>query len=327
MKVKHFLFISLLTLFGFVLGGCGTTPATNEPTTETPTTENATPEMRTVTVADVDYEIPAHPERVIVYEGFIGSAVALDVPIVGAGIREGFDYTYLGDLSGIENVGTPISVEKALELEPDLIITYDDSNIEQLRQIAPVVFIPYGYATTIQEDITLLGDIFNKQAEAATWLTNLENEAAELRAKIEEVVPADSTFGLYEIMGTSLYVYGDGFGRGGQAIYNLLGLQAPARIVEDVINGDQWMELSYEVLPEYAADFMFLFTEIEGSKEETLARIMDQNPVWATLEAAKNNRIIISDSKVFHHWDPLAIQFQMRLMADEIIQHVTATAE
>ena len=322
MRNKNFLLVSFLLVIGLVLGGCGTTPENEEPIVETPSNE-----MRTVTVDGIEYEIPANPQRVIVYEGFIGSAVALNVPIVGAGIREGFDYSYLGDITEIENVGTPMSVEKVLELEPDLIVTYDADSIEQLQQIAPVVFIPYGYAVTVQEDITLLGEIFNRQEEAATWLANLEAEAAELKEKIAAVVPADSTFGLYEIMGTSLYVYGDGFGRGGQAIYNLLGLQAPKRIVEDVINGDQWMELSYEVLPEFAADFMFLFSEIEGSKEETLARIMDQNPIWSTLEAAQKNQIIISDSKVFHHWDPMAIQYQMRLMANEIIAHAEANIE
>ena len=34
------------------------------------------------------------------------------VPVVGTVMREGYDYSYLGDLSGIENVGAPIPWKK-----------------------------------------------------------------------------------------------------------------------------------------------------------------------------------------------------------------------
>ena len=76
------------------------------------------------------------------------------------------------------------SVEKSLSLEPDLIVTYDMTNLEQLQQIAPVVFIPYGYTETVQEEIILIGEILNKQNEAANWITEFETEAADLRDRL-----------------------------------------------------------------------------------------------------------------------------------------------
>lgn len=325
MKLRN-LFLAGLVAAGFSLVGCSNSEQAKEevqaPTTETTEEES---EMRTVTVDGIEYEVPANPQRVIAYEGYVGSAIALDVPVVGTVYREGYDYSYLGDLTGVENVGAPISVEKALELEPDLIVTYDDSNLEQLKQIAPVVYIPYGYAGSVQEEIRLLGDVFNKQEEAEAWIAEFEAEAEAAREKLAEVIPADATFGLYETSGKILYVYGDNFGRGGQAIYNALGMNAPQKIVDDIINGPQWMEISLEVLPEYAADYMFI-TQYMPESEQSIEDLVASNAVWATLDAYKNNQIFMNDFNTFIHFDPMAVRYQMNLIVDMLLERAEENA-
>ncbi len=326
MKLKHLLLAGLITL-GFSLTGCSSPSKSDNETSPTEQSTDQNQETRKVTVADVEYEVPANPQRVIAYEGYVGSAIALDVPVIGTVMREGYDYSYLGDLTGIENVGAPISVEKALELNPDLIVTYDDSNLDQLRQIAPVVYIPYGYAGSVQEEIRLLGDVFNKQEEAEEWIRSFDEEARAARERLAGVIPEDATFGLYETSGKTLYVYGDNFGRGGQALYNALALKAPEKIVEDVINGDQWMEISLEVLPEYAADYMFITQYMpESGSTQTIEDLVAQNPIWGTLDAVKNNQVFMNDFNVFVHFDPMAVRYQMNLIVDMLLERAEENA-
>ena len=320
MKFKHLLFIAFITLIVSITG-CSSTSKLNNESSSTEQSSTQKQETRKVTVAGVEYEVPATPQRVIAYEGYVGSAIALDVPVVGTVMREGYDYSYLGDLSGIENVGAPISVEKALALNPDLIVTYDDSNLDQLKQIAPVVYIPYGYAGSVQEEIRLLGDVFNKKEAAEEWIRSFEEEAKMAREKLAGIIPEDATFGLYETSGKTLYVYGDNFGRGGQALYNALALKAPEKIIEDVINGDQWMEISLEVLPEYAADYMFITQYMpESGSGQTIEDLVAQNPIWGTLDAVKNNQVFMNDFNVFVHFDPMAVRYQMNLIVDLLLE-------
>lgn len=53
-------------------------------------------------------------------------------------------------------------------------------------------------------------------------------------------------------------MFNDNGGRGGQAVYNALGLKAPEKIEQDVIKKGEMKQLSQEVIPEYAADYMFI---------------------------------------------------------------------
>ena len=139
------------------------------------------------------------------------------------------------------------------------------------------------------------------------------------------MIPADATFGLYETSGKILYVYGDNFGRGGQALYNALGFKAPQKIVDDIINGPQWMEISLEVLPEYAADYMFV-TQYMPESEQSIEDLVSENAVWSTLDAYKNNQIFMNDFNTFIHFDPMAVRYQMNLIVNMLLDRAAENA-
>ncbi|RCK13089.1 hypothetical protein DT075_04565 [Bacillus licheniformis] len=65
-------------------------------------------------------------------------------------------------------------------------------------------------------------------------------------------VDKNATFGIYENTEKGqFWVFNDNGGRGGQAVYNALGLKAPEKIQKDIFKKGEIKELSLEVVPEY----------------------------------------------------------------------------
>jgi len=112
-----------------------------------------------------------------------------------------------------------------------------------------------------------------------------------------------------------LWTFGDNAGRGGQALYNALKLKMP----EKNRNDNQTLQLSMEVLPEYAADYMFLTVYDPENKGDKLKELQS-SAVWKNLDAVKNNRLFINDFNTFYRYDPIAITGQIDLFADMLIE-------
>ena len=112
-----------------------------------------------------------------------------------------------------------------------------------------------------------------------------------------------------------LWIFGDNAGRGGQALYNALQFKMPHKNN----NEEQTMQLSMEVLPEYAADYMFLTTYDPENKGEELKKLKN-SPVWQGLDAMKKNQVFYNDFDTFYRYDPLAIYGQIDLFVDMLIE-------
>lgn len=118
-----------------------------------------------------------------------------------------------------------------------------------------------------------------------------------------------------------MWIFGDNAGRGGQALYNALQLKMPHKNN----NEEQTLQLSMEVLPEYAADYMFLTTYDPENKGEALENLKASS-IWQGLNAMKNNRIYYNDFDTFYRYDPIAVYEQIDLFVDMIIER-TKTSE
>src|SRR5699024_10614778 len=104
-------------------------------------------------------------------------------------------------------------------------------------------------------------------------------------------------------------------GRGGQALYNALQLKMPYK--ND--NKEQTLQLSMEVLPEYAADCMFLTTYDPENKGEAL-QDLKASSIWQGLDAMKNERIFYNDFDTFYRYDPIAVYEQIDLFVEMILE-------
>ncbi|WP_164821360.1 iron-hydroxamate ABC transporter substrate-binding protein [Paenibacillus koleovorans] len=309
-KVKKLLVISLaLIIVGVVLSACA--GEQNVPSSATKMYKTSTGE---------ELEIPTEAKKIVVVSrAYLGHLLALGIKPVGAP-SDALDNSFLeGMIDGIADVGAgQPSAEKILELGPDLIIasSIPDADYEKYQKVAPTIRIPWGvydFRETLQE----LGTITGKTAEAEKWLKQFDQQVAENKKKLAGVIGDNETVAIMEINSKAFYVYGDNYGRGGEALYHSLGLKAPDKVKKEVIDGPGWAALSLETLPAFAADHIVLSVlENAGANGDSILN----SAIWKNLKAVQNNRVYRIDAKSFYNSDPISVQKEMNILVDMLIK-------
>ncbi|MDG3044271.1 hypothetical protein OE903_11450 [Bacillus sp. B6(2022)] len=83
-----------------------------------------------------------------------------------------------------------------------------------------------------------------------------------------------------------VYVYGNGIYRGGQALYQQLQVNPPKQVRDTILKSKTGYEvISYETLPEYAGDYIFIDESNGGTFDKN-------NSIWKSLESVKKSRPI-----------------------------------
>jgi iron complex transport system substrate-binding protein len=316
MRLKHLsILLGIVLTFAFVLTGC----AQSEKTAQSEDKKVEEAKTRTVKTVKGDVEIPTNPKRVIT-DFYLADLLALGVKPVGS-IQMSLNNPYIKDkVEGIEDIGTPVSIEKVLSLKPDLIIMQSDENYEKLSKIAPTVVIPYASEGDFYAELRKIADLVGKKDEAEKWIQSFEKKAEEARYQLKDIVREGETFGLYELQEDKLWVFGDNWGRGGQVIYKALKLSPPEKMQELMKQGTQYKELSLEALPEFAADNMFVTTwSAQGSNDKKLEELKN-SPIWKNLDAVQNNKVYEMKFDDMYYADPYSLEGQLDLMVEKIVE-------
>ncbi|WP_378107689.1 AraC family transcriptional regulator [Cohnella cellulosilytica] len=271
----------------------------------------------TVTYAAVNGEvqIPKNPQRIVAVAGaYVGHLLALGIQPVGAG-GEAFDNNYInGQLGEVENIGEDASLEKILELEPDLIIVWNEPEyIANLSKIAPTVAIDYG--TPVREQMREFGKMTGREAQAEAWIAAWDRKIDEYKPEITAAL-ADKTVSVFDASSAKeVYAYGN-LGRAGDILYREFQLKAPPIIQKEAIDSGQgWARLSLEMLPEYAGDYIF----ISGWTGNADPEAVFEGPIWDNLPAVKNNRVFRNDGRGFVYSDPLSLEAQLEFVVDSLL--------
>lgn len=298
------------TLVALVLSGCGNTKTHSGDKKDTRTYIDPTGE---------EIQIPEKPDT-IVTDFYAGELLAVGANVVGSGSWSFSNPFIQEELQEIKDLGDPINTEEVLDLAPDLIVVMDGEQADKLSQIAPTVVIPYNTAKSVEESLDLFGELANTEEEAETFLAQYEKEATAAKERVEEVIGEDDTFGIYELTNKGeFWVFNDNGGRGGQVLYNAFDLHAPDRIEEEVIKTGEMKQLSPEVVPDYAADYMFI-TDYNPEGDSTTLEELEGSTIWQSLDAVKNERVFINDFDTFYPYDPISIRNQLGLFADMIVE-------
>lgn len=300
-----------------MLAACGNSAVTNNAavvgspspeTSDTPSNEIAALTKKLQTIRG-EVEIPIHPKR-IVTEGYLPELLVLGIKPVGAPKWELEKKVLEDQIDGVESTGegTP---EAILALDPDLIVTWvnESSVIEQYEKIAPTIVIPSNQFEGIHETLRYLGKTLDKEDNAEKWLADFDQTVEISRAQLTDIVQPEDTFSLMGVfvVNNGFYIYGDGEYRGGEAIYKHLQLNPPEKQKQEMIGKETYRKISYEVIGDYAGDYIFLD---EGDR---ISEVWGENEgVWKSLDAVKNDRVLQLDSDLFWGNDAISLKQQIQ---------------
>jgi iron complex transport system substrate-binding protein len=284
---------------GALLLACGSnstsTGNTASPAAEATKAPAATEQAAATTRTFTDWtnhkvEVAVSPQRVIFHGETVGDLLALGVKPIGL-MKDMITGTVFEEqLQDAEDVGFPLSVEKSLTLQPDLIIfsNADEPQYEAISKVAPTVtFNTFG---TLEERMRILGDLLNKKQEAEDWLAAHAAKTAEMWKQLHESGMKEgetaSVFTIYP--GNRLFIMaGTGLP---QFLYEPGGFK-PTPIVQDIINKEQgFVEISSELLPEYAADRIFILNPVDPAAQQSTNELM-KSELWLKLPAVKNGQV------------------------------------
>lgn len=303
-KISCVLFVLLL-----VVAACSTNDTKKDESKEQ---KAAT---KTITTINGDIEIPTNVKRLVV-EAYLPTALLLGVKPIGATEQDLLNVHIKDQIEGIENTGES-SPEKILALKPDLIITAnpDTKAYEKLSKIAPTVVLPYETYRNVDDEVNALAELLGKDKEGDEWLADFHQTVKANRERLEGMMEPNETIALLGAYKDDYYVYGDGIYRGGQAMYQQLQLKPSEGIQKNMIDKDiTFQQIAYEVLPEYAGDYIFL--------DESYSDGMNKDDeLWQSLPAVKNDNVFYLDEAVFWPFDPIAVKNQVVVITDWLIDN------
>ncbi|MFD0587273.1 ABC transporter substrate-binding protein [Paenibacillus sp. GCM10027627] len=235
-------------------------------------------------------EVPTQPKRVIFHGETTGDLAVLGVSPVGI-MQSSIEGTLSQDkFRDAQDVGFPFNVEKALELNPDLIIfgNADENQYEQISKVAPTVtFDTFG---SLDERLTKLGQLLGKQEEAKLWLERYHEKENAMWKEIRDggIGEAETATVFTMYPGNRLYAMANtGLS---QILYSEGGMKPTPLVQEALDAGQGFVEISLEKLSEYAGDHIFLLTPVQAEAVGDLEQL-EKSQVWGGLEAIKNGNV------------------------------------
>ncbi len=329
--MKHFITALIAAMMSISVVACSadtdTTSAADETATVqedvSTTEEEVSNEDSTVNQTQIistskgDVEVPINPSRVVV-DYFVGDVYAMGVTPVGvAFIHEGaFFEEDLADVPRIngETSYGDYSMETILSLNPDLIITSTESEYDNLSKIAPTIYID-SLSTGLDERIALIGQALGKTDEAQALLDSFYENVEVKKAELEQAGILDKTVTIFETVDKEIYVYGDKQGRGGEILYNLLGMKAPEIVQQEIVFAEQYRSLSLEVLNDYIGDIVM----ITGWMSDPMDLVGD-NSVWLSSKAVSENHVFIYNSGAYIYSDIISLNAQLEEITSAFLE-------
>ncbi|KMY49630.1 iron-hydroxamate ABC transporter substrate-binding protein [Peribacillus loiseleuriae] len=295
------LFIPLVLFLILLLSACGSKANNTNTEASKPSSESDT---FTYQSENGPVEVPSKPKRVVVLTRFLtGNVMALGVPVVGVDEMSKTNPRFEEKLKDIEAVSDE-SLEKIIELEPDLIIGLSGiKNIDKFKQIAPTVTYTYGKVDYLTQQLEI-GKLLNKEKEAQTWVNDFKARATKAGEEIKEKIGEDATVSVIETFNKQLYVYGYNYGRGTEILYNEFKLGMPQKVKEST-EQDGYFALSTEVLTDYLGDYVIF------SKNSDEDNSFQYTEMYKNIPAVKNNHVFEADAKAFYFNDPLSQEYQL----------------
>jgi iron complex transport system substrate-binding protein len=273
-------------------------PTTNSGTNEpAPTSANEAEASGTRVFKDWtghDVEVPVNPQRVIYHGEVTGDLLALGVQPVGLDKKSAAGTVYEQAIASSDDVGFPFNVEKAMTLDADLIIfsNSDDAQYEQISKVAPTV--TFDSFAKLEDRMNTLGDLLNKQQEAADWIAQYKSKSDAMWKKLkdENVIGDETAVVLTMYPGNRLFVMANAGLP--QFLYESGGFRTPEGVQALMDQEQGFAQISNELLPEYAADRIFILNPVDVEAQNS-TNDLQQSEIWRKLPAVQAGHVYFFD--------------------------------
>lgn len=291
--------LGFLVIASLGLAACGNNEAKTSETTASSTV--ATDTMLTVKDSNGEsVEVQQNPEKVVVFDnGSLDTLDALGVgdKVIGAATKN--LPAYLEKYQEVESAGgiKEPDLEKINEMQPDLIIISGRQSDyqEQLSQIAPTLYLAMDAEKpweSMQENVTTLAKIFDKEKEAEEKLTDLTKQIDEVKEKASAL---DQTALVTLVNEGQLSAYGSGSRFG--LVHDLFGFKQADDQIEASTHGQS---VSYEYVLEKNPGILFVIDRTKAIGGDTSNDNVAANELVTQTDAGKNDQVISLQPDVWY---------------------------
>jgi iron complex transport system substrate-binding protein len=256
-------------------------------------------------------EVPANPQRIYTDASTTQITLSLGLPVVGAQY-----FTNLLDIPELElllqdvtELGTntyQANFEAILALQPDLIITWanvatnpDSQGVyEALSQIAPTIVLNGNPFTYWQQSTLVLGQLFGRESQAETLLTDYARRSLEQCERIRTVI-GQETVTIVDVFDGAIRVIGvAAMTPDGSVIppaftswaYIDCGL-TPSAEVARLTNGGFSASVSLESLGELQSDHLIVYTNVASPDADEVYQRFTSSSLWELLPAVQKGQV------------------------------------
>ncbi|MEF2292482.1 ABC transporter substrate-binding protein [Virgibacillus dokdonensis] len=291
--MRNYLFISLLFLLIFLVGCNNQDDQSEQHETQS--------KGDTISVTDSSkrtIDLEKSPEKIVALSnGDVDIIYALGHKVVGRPSGK----TIVSEAKDALEIGSnhSLDLEKITSLEPDLVLGNHPMNMKDIQAVedigAEMVLTSANSVQDIQKQISLFGDLLNKQDKAQQIVHKIDNKRKEVKENTVEKKPR--TLLIYGAPGTNMAALPNSLSG------NILELAGGINIASDYPSLEmypQYAQLNTERIIESNPEIILLMTHGNPEKvKESLIKEMSQTAGWDELDAVKNNRLVILPSNLF----------------------------
>ncbi len=244
--------------------------------------------------------VVSNPERTVVLD--IGALETMrELGVKPSGIPKKFLPDYLADMredQDISDVGSVIEpdFEAIAALKPEIIFisTRQERFIEELREIAPTVFIGTdnkNYIPSFEKNVKLIANIFSKQDRAQEKLDSLNAKIKAAQTKFSQD-PNKALFLIYNNGKFSAFGKGSRFG----FIHDVMGIKPVLELEDESVHGQR---VSNELIAEANPDYLFIVDRNAAVLGKVSSKEEVENQLIKQTKAYKNGKTFYLDPNVW----------------------------
>lgn len=289
-KIYISLLAVVLTIILVACGGKSEEPAENEEAA------NETESTKVVVEHELGTtEVTKNPEKVVVFDfGTLDTLDKLGVDVVGVPQINIPSYLEKYESDEYENVGSlkEPDFEKIAEIDPDLIIISGRQAdlYDQLQELGDTIYLGVDttrYMDSFKENVTTIGEIFDKEAEAEQALADIDASIESLNEKVEA---ADENALIILANDDKISAYGPNSRFG--IIHDVFGVPAVDENIEVSTHG---MNVSFEYVVEQDPDILYVVDRGAAVNGESSAKQVVENTLIERTKSFQNDRIYYLD--------------------------------